>query len=232
MRTPVSECDEARALIFGLAALVLAAAVGPASAQESNTEPATGAESATREEHPAKEWSASASVHIYIVPKQTYPQPTLMADYKWLHLEARYNYEALETASWWLGYNFSAGKALWLDFKPMVGGVFGNTRGVAAGYELTLAYWKLELYSEGEYLFDSRGPSGNFMYTWSQFTVSPLDWVQIGVVTQRTHAYQTVLNIERGPLIGFSYKWFNVTASFFDLAQSQPTFVVGVGASF
>jgi hypothetical protein len=39
----------------------------------------------------------------------------------WLHLEARYNYEALETGSVWAGYDFNAGKKLVLDLTPMVG---------------------------------------------------------------------------------------------------------------
>ena len=42
--------------------------------------------------------------------------PTWLAD-----LEARYNYEALETGSVWAGYDFNAGKKLVLDLTPMVG---------------------------------------------------------------------------------------------------------------
>ena len=58
---------------------------------------------------PATDWSFAASVHTYIVPdSHNYAQPTLKADRGWLHLEARYNYEALETGSLWVGYNFSS----------------------------------------------------------------------------------------------------------------------------
>ena len=39
-------------------------------------------------------------------------QPTITADYGWLHLEARYNYEGLDTGSAWIGYNFSVGDKL------------------------------------------------------------------------------------------------------------------------
>ena len=37
----------------------------------------------------------------------------------------------------------------------MLGGVFGETTGVAPGYKGSLSWWKLELYSEGEYVFDT-----------------------------------------------------------------------------
>ena len=53
-------------------------------------------------------------------------QPTFTADRDWLHLEARYNYEALDTGSAWVGYNFSGGETLAWEFTPMIGGVFGD----------------------------------------------------------------------------------------------------------
>ena len=101
-------------------------------------------------------WSFSASAYTYIVPDDgNYVQPTFTADRGWLHLEARYNYEALDTGSAWVGYNFSGGEKLAWEFTPMLGGVFGDITGVAPGYKGSLSWWKLELYSEGEYVFDT-----------------------------------------------------------------------------
>src|ERR1017187_4226457 len=97
-----------------------------------------------------KKWAFSVSVMGCLVPDgRDYAQPTITADRDWLHLEARYNYEALETGSTWLGYNFSGGKKLQWEVTPMLGGVFGDLTGVAPGYEGTLNWWKLGLYSEG-----------------------------------------------------------------------------------
>ena len=64
-------------------------------------------------------------------------QPTVTADHGALHLEGRYNYEAFETGSAWVGWNFGVGEKLRLDATLMAGGVFGDTRGVAPGYHLT-----------------------------------------------------------------------------------------------
>ena len=46
----------------------------------------------------------------------------------------------------------------------MLGGVFGNTTGIAPGYKGSLSWWKLELYSEGEYVFDTGDSSDSFFY--------------------------------------------------------------------
>ena len=91
------------------------------------------------EEAHEKAWSFSAAAATYIVPNdQEYVQPTFTADHDWLHLEARYNYENLETGSVWVGYNLSGGEKLEWELTPMLGGVFGNTTGIAPGYEGSL----------------------------------------------------------------------------------------------
>jgi hypothetical protein len=45
--------------------------------------------------------------------------PDFSADRGRLHLESRYNNEALETGSLWAGYNFNAGKKLVLNVTPV-----------------------------------------------------------------------------------------------------------------
>jgi hypothetical protein len=184
-------------------------------------------------EMPEAKWSFSASVDTYVVPDgQDYAQPTVTADRDWLHLEARYNDEALHTGSAWLGCNFSGGKKLEWAITPMVGGVFGNLSGVAPGYEGTLTWSKLELYSEGEYVFDTGEPSASYFYNWSELSLAPVDWFRFGLVTQRTHAYQTDRDVQRGPLIGFIYKRVDFTAYFFNIDESKPTYVFAVGLNF
>lgn len=181
----------------------------------------------------AKAWAFSASVSGYLVPNgRDYAQPTITADRDWLHLEARYNNEALDTGSVWVGYNFSVGDKLSLDFTPMLGGVFGDLTGIAPGYEFTLSYWKLELYSEGEYVFDTRDSSGNFFYTWSELSLAPVDWFRFGLVIQRTQAYQTDLDIQRGFLMGLTYKQWDFTTYLFNPDQDEPSVVLTLAFNF
>ena len=172
-----------------------------------------------------KAWSFSASAYTYVVPDdREYVQPTFTADRGWLHLEARYNYEALDTGSAWVGYNFSGGEKLAWEFTPMIGGVFGDTTGIAPGYKGSLSWWKLELYSEGEYVFDTGNSSDSFFYNWSELTLAPVEWFRFGMVTQRTRLYKTDRDIQRGVLAGFSFKKVSLTGYVLNPDEDKPTF--------
>lgn len=178
-------------------------------------------------------WAYTASTYIYIVPDdQNYASAIFTANRTWLHVEGRYNYEALRTGSAWIGYNFSVGKKMVFDATPMFGGIFGELNGVAPGWELTLSYGKLEIYSENEYVFDLEDSTGNFFYTWSQLTFSPIDWLQLGLVAQRTKVYQTDLDVQRGLFAGFTYKVLNVTVYILNLGWEKPIVSISAGLNF
>lgn len=177
-----------------------------------------------------KAWSFSVSAYTYFVPDDSnFLVPVITGDRGRLHLEARYNYEDRDTGSAWIGYNLRFGKSLTWDITPMVGAVFGDTNGVAPGYKSTLSWWKLELYSEGEYVIDTGDSSDSFFYTWSELTLSPADWFRFGLVVQRTKLYETEFDIQRGFLAGLSYKRMDITAYVFNPDESKPTVVLGVG---
>jgi hypothetical protein len=181
----------------------------------------------------ANPWDFNVNVSGYLVPGgPSYFSPTFMGDRDTLHVEARYNYEAQKTGSLWVGYDLSIGKKLALDATPMIGGVFGNVNGVAPGLELTVTYKKLQLYSANEYIFDTDTKAGNFFYTWTQLTYSPKPWLAFGYVVQRTRAYQTPLDIQRGLLVQFTRKKMTFATQIFNLGQADPTVVLSLGYSF
>jgi hypothetical protein len=219
---------------------IIAVTVVLAARQTIAQTPATNAVAATTDDSPArareptdKAWSFSASAYAYFVPdSREYVQPTFTADRDWLHLEVRYNYEDMETGSAWVGYNFGGGQKLSWELTPMLGGVFGNTTGIAPGYKGSLSWWKLELYSEGEYVIDTGDSSGSYFYNWSELTFAPVDWFRFGLVTQRTRAYETNREIQRGLLVGLSCKQVDLTTYVFNLDESKPTIVAAIGWSF
>ena len=187
-------------------------------------------------EPPAAEpetWEFSASAFGYLVPEERdYGSATVTADRGIGHLEGRYNYEGLDTGSFWAGANFEFGKAVAVEVTPMVGGVFGHAHGVAPGYHLTIRWKRLELYSEGEYLFDTDHHDDSFFYSWNELTYAPLEWLQAGLVSQRTRTYQTPLDVQRGILVrAFVKSW---TAGFyvFNFGWTDPTFVFSLGLDF
>src|SRR5215467_4723594 len=219
--------NEVRATLAILACLVLCAGSAWAQTGGTNSSPPV------LENEAEKSWSFGASIYGYFVPDSPdYAQPTITADHHWLHLEARYNYEDLETGSVWLGYNFSGGEKLAWELTPMLGGVFGHTTGIAPGYKGSLSWWKLELFSEGEYVFDTRDASGSFFYNWSELTLAPVTWLRFGLVTQRTRAYQTDREIQRGVLIGFQVRKMSLTTYVFNPDESKPTVVVAAALNF
>jgi hypothetical protein len=182
---------------------------------------------------PERNWSFSTSVYGYLVPEsRDYLQPTFTADLDWLHLEARYNYESLETGSAWLGYNFSGGQKLTWEFTPMLGGVFGDTAGIAPGYKGSLSWWKLELWSEGEFVLDTRDSSESFFYNWSELTLAPVEWFRFGLVMQRTRAYKSDHDVQRGLLAGFSFKKVGFTTYVFNPDDSRPIVVLSLAWNF
>jgi hypothetical protein len=158
--------------------------------------------------------------------------PLFTADHDGLHLEARYNYEALETGSLWVGYNLSFGQNLVLDVTPMLGGVFGDFTGIAPGYGFSLSWRGLSLSSQGEFVFDTGNTAGSFFYTWTELDYSPVDWLRVGLAIQRTKLYHTTLGLQRGFLVGFNYKKVDFTTYVFNLGWTDPTFVFAVGVQF
>jgi hypothetical protein len=205
--------------VAALAALVVLLASGAASAQGAAV--------------PEKAWAFSASAATYVLPDESdFVQPSFTADRGWLHLEGRFNYEDRDTGSAWFGYNFGVGETVRLEFTPMIGAVFGTTDGIAPGYKGSLAWRMLQLYSETEFVFDASGPDNSFLYTWSEFEVAPVEWCRFGFVVQRTKAYKTELDIQRGFFVGVAYKGANVTAYVFNPDASRPTVVVAVGVGF
>ncbi len=214
------------ACLIGLVAVALAQP-GEVAAQGTNGAPQLSSAGSSNQ------WAFCASVYGYIVPEsRDFVNPNLTADRGSLHLEARYNYEALETGSLWAGYKFSTGEKLTFEVTPMLGGVFGDITGVAPGYNFSLAYQNFSLFSQGEYVFDVGDSSGNFFYTWSELSWSPWEWLRAGLAVQRTKAYQSELDIQRGFLVGVSYKSVSFTTYVFNLGWTDPTVVLAVAFNF
>jgi len=180
-----------------------------------------------------QQWSLSINIAGYIVPRdRSYASPTFSADRGHFHFGSRYNYEDKETGSFWFGYNFELGEKVALKVTPMVGGVFGNTTGVAPGYLAGISWKQLELSTEGEFVFDTRNSGGSFFYSWTELSYSPRDWCRAGIVAQRTKAYHTSLDIQRGILIGFSHKKLGFTTYIINAGWTDPTVVLSHGLNF
>jgi hypothetical protein len=179
------------------------------------------------------QWEYAFSTSTYLVLHgRDYANPNFLADRDWLHIELRYNYEALKTGSIWLGYNFSFGDKLVLEATPMLGGVFGDSTGIAPGYTLSLSYKWVELFTQGEYFIDAATRDGNFFYTWTELSIAPVEWFRFGLVIDRTKAFGSHFDIRRGPLLGFTYKKIDLTTYWLDPGSSSSAIVFAVTVNF
>ena len=186
-------------------------------------------------------WEFSLSTFTYLAQHaRDYVNPNFTADYDRLHLEARYNYEALKTGSVWMGYNFprfSIGKDLKGNATAMVGGVFGDITGVAPGYSIEASYKIIKASTQGEYFFDAGNNSQNFFYSWSEFSASmpKADCVRAGLVVERTQASGNS-DVRRGPLVGFNHKCkdkdVDLTIYWLAPGSREATFVFAVTVEF
>jgi len=62
--------------------------------------------------------------------------------------------------------------------------------------------------------------------------VAPVDWLRLGMATQRTRAYQSDREIQRGFLAGASFNRLDATLYVFNPDDAKPTVVVAVAVAF
>jgi hypothetical protein len=198
----------------------VAALAGTAAAQETAQVGGTG-------------WELNLSGALYVLPdEEDYVQPTFKADHGLFHFETRYNYEDRDSASFFLGANFEIGDKVTLALTPMIGVVVGLTDGVMPGLEADFTAGPFEAYGEAEYVFDLHDSSSKYFYMWSELSLWPTEWLRVGVVTQRTRVFQTDRDIQRGVLLGVTFKKFDGTVYFFNPGADDHFTVVSLGVSF
>ncbi len=115
-----------------------------------------------------------------------------------LHLEARYNYEARDSGSLFVGWKFAGGDDLTFELTPIIGGLFGAARGVVPGFEASVAYKEVDFYIEAEYVRDLDDSSASYTYAWSELGWRPLPWLRVGLAGQRTRTIDSDRDIQRG----------------------------------
>jgi hypothetical protein len=115
-----------------------------------------------------------------------------------LHLEGRYNYEARDSGSAFVGWKLSGGDTVTYELTPIVGWLFGAARGAIPGLEASVAWGALDGYIEAEYVYDLDDRSASYYYAWSEIGWKPAEWLRLGLVGQRTRLVDNSRDFQRG----------------------------------
>ena len=145
------------------------------------------------------EFSATATAYWYVMRDQPdFGVGVATLDRGPLHLEARYNYEARDSASLFAGWKFSGGDQVTWSATPIIGGLFGAARGVVPGLEASVAWESLDFYIEAEYVRDLDDASASYFYSWSEIGWTPAQWLRVGIAGQRTRIVDNGRDLQYG----------------------------------
>ena len=148
------------------------------------------------------------------------------------HLEARYNYEAHNAGSAFIGWKFSGGEAITFEVTPMVGALFGAARGVVPGVEASIAWGPFDAYVEAEYVNDRNSADASYYYAWSELAWKPAEWLRVGLVGQRTNTVDTGRDWQGGAFAQATVGKVTIGAYAFNPDSSARYVIVSLGARF
>jgi hypothetical protein len=163
---------------------------------------------------------------------ENYTTVVAVADRGALHLEARYDYEAIGARSAFVGWTFSGGENITWELTPILGSAWGELHAVVPGLEASVGWERFDFYIEAEYVHDRQESGDNYTFAWSELGFKPVEWLRLGAVAQRTRAYGGEREVQRGPLVQFGWDRFTLGAYWFNPGSNEQVFVTSVGATF
>jgi len=178
-------------------------------------------------------WAFSATAYPTAVRNgDHYTSGIFVANRGALHLEARVNYEAVGARSAFVGWTFSGGEAVTWELTPMVGGAWGSINAWVPAFEASVAWKKLDVYIEAEYVRDTHDKSASYLYAWSELGYRPVEWLRFGAAGQRTRVYGGDRDYQRGPFAQLTWGPVTVGGYWFNPGSSEQIFVGMLNAAF
>jgi len=214
----------------GLAAVVAITATA-AHAGEADVGDDHAGRRASRPDKPSWEFAVTAYPTV-VRGGDNYTSAIATADRGPLHLEARYNYEAVGARSAFVGWTFSGGESVTWELTPLLGGAWGSLRAFVPGLEASVAWKALDLYVEAEYVRDSAERSGSYFYAWSELGFRPVEWLRVGLAGQRTRAYGGDRDVQLGPFAQVTWGPVTLGGYWFNAGSADQVFVGSIGATF
>ena len=162
----------------------------------------------------------------------SYTSAIATADRGPLHLEARVDYEAVGARSAFVGWTFSGGDSVAWEITPLLGGAWGDLQAFVPGLEASVSRGRFDFYLEGEYVRDSNARDDSYLYAWTELGFTPLEWLRLGAVAQRTKAYGGEREIQRGPFLQLTWGSATIGGFWFNPGSDDQVFVASIGVAF
>jgi len=149
-----------------------------------------------------------------------------------LHLEARYNYEARNATSLFIGRRFAVGEEVTFEVTPIAGMLFGSTRGLVPGLEASIAYRAFDAYVEAEYVHNLDDGSASYYYAWTEIGWKPVQWLRVGLAAQRTRIVENGRDLQRGAFVQMIWEKVTLAVYGFNPESASRYLIVSVGVQF
>jgi hypothetical protein len=156
--------------------------------------------------------------------------PQVFGTIKKVFVEARFNYEYLNTGSFYVGYGFSFEHASRGKFSvtPFFGGFFGERNGVAPGYNCEYKVGNFVFASEGQFTFDTKDPYQNYFWNWANALYSVHKNIALGTSIQLSAYYRGDLIPQISPVLRFQHKWLGIDLYTYNFWEDVPIYAVGL----
>ncbi len=149
-----------------------------------------------------------------------------------LRFEARYNYEAKNATSAFLGWKFAGGDGVQYELTPLAGVLGGSAHAGIAGLEASVAHKAFDVYVEAEYVMPSASSDDNYFYVWSELGWRPVEWLRVGLAGQRTRVVHNDRDLQRGAFAQVTVGAATVSVYAFNPDAASRYAIVSLGLAF
>lgn len=148
------------------------------------------------------------------------------------YLEARYNYENLNTASLYFGRSFAFDKKALVEITPMLGGVVGATNGISPAFNFFLGYKSFSTTTQCQYTIDLKDIKNSFFWDWTNFYFTFSEHFGLGGAIQMLIPQSGKGIYNAGPMVRLSYKSLAAELYVYNFWMYQPTYAVAIQYAF
>jgi hypothetical protein len=174
--------------------------------------------------------NGSFEEYYYIGRDRPFYMATVATDHAandW-YIEGRYNYDAINAVSAYLGKTFEKKALISYSITPIAGLIGGRFNGGSAGANITLDCKGLSFASQSQYTFSIQSKAANFVYSLSDLTYHFGGFLSAGVSLQQTALYQAAATFEKGILIRVELKKFSFPLYIFNPSTNERYVMFGL----